>query len=157
MLFYRFFSNPSIPLLLFFLSCLLDKTAVNSICLRTCLLLFPPLSQSRCKTRNSFCFLQEKFKKILKLFFVPFFSFSYQSVKELPCFAGCKCNIRFRIPQAFFDLFSRNLFLSDLDACRCFSERFSLLRVQKYHLYLHFQYFSLHNFHVFLSFFLTRW
>lgn len=50
------------------------KTAVNSICLRTCLLLFSLVSQSGCKTKTSFCFSQEKLEKILKLSYR--FSFS---------------------------------------------------------------------------------
>lgn len=50
------------------------KTAVNSICLRTCILLFSLVSQSGCKTKTSFCFSQEKLEKILKLSYR--FSFS---------------------------------------------------------------------------------
>jgi hypothetical protein len=41
-------------------------------------------------------------------------------------------------------------------ACQYFCERFSLLRVQKYHLYLHLQAFSLYNFNLFWNFFLTN-
>ena len=51
-----------------------SKTAVNSICLRTCILLFSLVSQSGCKTKTSFCFSQEKLEKILKLSYR--FSFS---------------------------------------------------------------------------------
>jgi hypothetical protein len=34
-----------------------------------------------------------------------FFSFSFQSLNELPCFAGCKCKKHFQISQAFSNLF----------------------------------------------------
>ncbi len=48
-------------------------------------------------------------KKNLK-FFLKFFQsqslrFSYQSLNELPCFAGCKCKKHFQISQAFLNLF----------------------------------------------------
>ena len=64
------------------------KTAVNSICLRTCLFLFPLLFQSGCKTKTSFCFSQEKLEKFLRLYFRPIFSFFCQSFKELCVFCG---------------------------------------------------------------------
>ncbi|WP_234984740.1 hypothetical protein, partial [Flavobacterium sp. CF108] len=50
----------------------------------------------------------------------------------LPCFAGCKCKKHFQISQAFLNLFSEKIFSFDFFSCQCFSERLSLLRVQKY-------------------------
>ena len=41
-----------------------------------------------------------------------FFSFSFQSLNELPCFAGCKCKKHFQISQAFLNLFFRKFLLS---------------------------------------------
>ncbi len=68
---------------------------------------------------------------------------------NFPCFAGCKCKKHFQIPQAFSNLFFEISSLLIRIACQYFCERFSLLRVQKYHLYLHLQAFSLYNFNLF--------
>ncbi|RKR09853.1 hypothetical protein C8C82_1814 [Flavobacterium sp. 81] len=47
------------------------------------------------------CFLKFFFKKISFLFNFIFTNLSM----NFPCFAGCKCNIPFRISQAFWNLF----------------------------------------------------
>ena len=47
------------------------------------------ISQSGCKTKTSFCFLQEKLEKFLKLFFSPLLLYSsYQYLNELSVFCG---------------------------------------------------------------------
>ncbi|MNX74918.1 hypothetical protein D3C86_1063730 [compost metagenome] len=67
--------------------------------------------QSGCKTKTSFCFLQEKLEKFLKLFFRLIFSISLISISmNFPCFAGCKCRKHFQISQAFSNLFFENFF-----------------------------------------------
>lgn len=48
------------------------------------------------------CFFWSFLKEILLSFFLPK---TYQSFNELPLFAGCKCNIQFKISQAFSNLF----------------------------------------------------
>ncbi len=72
------------------------------------------ISQSGCKTKNSFCLLQEKPKKIWNFFFrFLFLNFPSNLSMSFPCFAGCKCKSFFQIPQAFPNLFSENFFSSD--------------------------------------------
>ncbi len=74
-------------------------------------------------------------KCFLKFFLENFFSFFLHLFTNLsmnfPCFAGCKCKSFFRIPQAFRNLFFRIFFRFNRLACQYFSERLSLLRVQK--------------------------
>ena len=102
-LFYRFFSNLSIPLLLFF-CCLIFQIRRLSIqyVYERCFFCIPLVFQSGCKTKNSFCFLQEKFKKILKLFFRFPFPIS------LPIFQWTFRVLRGANVKSFF--FSRKLF-----------------------------------------------
>ncbi|SMO67674.1 hypothetical protein SAMN06265220_1021144, partial [Flavobacterium nitrogenifigens] len=97
-----FESLDSITLILFCFS-ISAKAAVNSICLRTCLFLSSPVSQSGCKTKTSFCFSQEKLKKFLKLFFRLIFSFFS------PVCQGTFRVLRGANVKSFF--FSRKLFL----------------------------------------------
>lgn len=71
-----------------------------------CFFLSSLVSQSGCKTKTSFCFLQEKFKVFFWEFFHPnFFIFLTSLSRNFPCFAGCKCKKHFQISQAFLNLF----------------------------------------------------
>ncbi|WP_222621509.1 hypothetical protein, partial [Flavobacterium muglaense] len=79
---------------LLFLKSLL-KTAVNSICLGTCLILFSTYHDSHCVSLEAGAKLQLLFqcdKKNLKFFlkkiFISFTSFSYQYGNELGLFSG---------------------------------------------------------------------
>jgi hypothetical protein len=65
---YRFFSNLSIPLLLFFCFNISVKTAVNSICLRTCFNFVSLVSQSGCKSRKLISYWQMFFEVFLRKF-----------------------------------------------------------------------------------------
>ena len=115
-----------------------------------CFFLFSLVSQSGCKTKTSFCFLQEKFKVFfenflipISLFFLPVFQGTFRVLR------GANVKSIFKSHKLFW-IFFFNFFQSfDSSACQYFSERLSLLRVQKYHLYLHLQAFILHFFHVF--------
>jgi hypothetical protein len=107
------------------------------------------------KLKLLFVSRKKNLKKIETFFSSLFFFFSFQSLNELPCFAGCKCKKHFQISQAFSNLFFENFFSFNSYSCQYFCERFSLLRVQKYHLYLHLQAFSLYNFNLFSLYFLT--
>ena len=98
---------------LFFCFNISVKTAVNSICLRTCFFFVSLVSQSGCKSRKLISNWQENFE----VFFENFFSISLLFFSNLsmsfPYFAGCKCNIRFQFSQAFFNLFLKINFLFD--------------------------------------------
>ncbi len=96
----------------FFCSEISFRTAVNSICLRTCLSFVSPVSQSGCKTRKLISNWQMFFEVFFKIFrFNSNFPITNLS-KDFPCFAGCKCKKHFRILQAFSNLFSeKSLFL----------------------------------------------
>ncbi len=108
-----FESCDSTALILFVLASLLKRLSIQYVYERV-FLSVSPVSQSGCKTKTSFCFLQEKLEKILKLFFRLFFSISSLSVsRNFPCFAGCKCKKHFSISQAFQNLFFENFFSSD--------------------------------------------
>jgi flagellin len=85
---YRFFSNLSIPLLLFFCSNISVKTAVNSICLRTCFNFVSLVSQSGCKSRKLISNWQMFFEVFFRKFYFPFLLLIYQSVNELSVFCG---------------------------------------------------------------------
>ncbi|WP_291286980.1 hypothetical protein, partial [Flavobacterium sp.] len=50
---------------------------------------------------------------------------------SFPCFAGCKCNIRFPFSQAFLNFYLKISFRFNSFSCQYFGERLSLLRVQK--------------------------
>ena len=114
--------------------------------------------QSGCKSRKLISNWQMFFEVFFKKISFPFSLLNPASLSmNFPRFAGCKCNIRFLIPQAFLNLFLKKKFQTlILNACRYIRERLSLLRVQKYHLYLHLQGFLLYNFHIFYNFFLTH-
>ena len=87
------------------------KTAVNSICLRTCLLLFPLVSQSGCKTKTSFCFSQEKLEKILKLSYrFSFSTFSSNLSMSFRVLRGANVKSFFFSRKLFPIFFSENLF-----------------------------------------------
>jgi hypothetical protein len=104
----------------------------------------------RVQNYNFFFNLQEKFKVFFETFFSShLFLFLTSLSRNFPCFAGCKCNIRFPFSQAFLNLFLKKFFKLNSFACQYFCERLSLLRVQKYHLYLHLQAFLLYNFNLF--------
>jgi hypothetical protein len=83
------------------------------------------------KLKLLFLSRKKNLKKIETFFSFPFSNFFFQFLKELPCFAGCKCKSIFQISQAFSNLFSEKIFSFDCYACQYFSERLSLLRVQK--------------------------
>jgi len=70
-----FESCDSTALILFVLASLLKRLSIQYVYERV-FLFVSPVSQSGCKTKTSFCFLQEKLEKILKLFFRLFFSIS---------------------------------------------------------------------------------
>ncbi len=108
-----FESCDSTALILFVLKSLSERLSIQYVYERV-FLFVSPVSQSGCKTKTSFCFLQEKLEKILKLFFRLFFSISL-SVPQwtFPCFAGCKCKKHFSISQAFQNLFFENFFSPD--------------------------------------------
>ena len=57
------------------------------------------------KLKLLFVSRKKNLKFFLEFFNPNFLSFPYQSLNELPRFAGCKCNIRFQISQAFWNLF----------------------------------------------------
>jgi hypothetical protein len=60
----------------------------------------------RVQNYNFFFNLQEKFKVFFETFFSShFFIFLTSLSRNFPCFAGCKCNIRFPFSQAFLNLF----------------------------------------------------
>lgn len=79
---YRFFSNLAILLLLYF--CLVVKRDGCQFNMSTNVSFFLSslVSQSGCKTKTSFCFLQEKFKVFFENFFIPI------SLFFLPVFQG---------------------------------------------------------------------
>jgi hypothetical protein len=68
------------------------------------------VSQSGCKSKklisNWQMFFEVFFRKFLFLFFLNLTNLSM----NFPCFAGCKCNIRFQISQAFWNLFLKIFF-----------------------------------------------
>lgn len=70
-----FESSDSTALILFVLKSLSERLSIQYVYERV-FLFVSPVSQSGCKTKTSFCFLQEKIEKILKLFFRLFFSIS---------------------------------------------------------------------------------
>jgi len=118
---------------------------------------FSLVSQSGCKTKTSFCFSQEKFKVFFGFFSIPISSLFLTSLSmNFRVLRGANVTSVFKSHKLFGIFF---FFISkDLNSfsCQYFSERLCLLRVQKYHLYLHLQAFLLHFFHVFLFFFLTH-
>jgi len=83
---YRFFSNLSIPLLLFFCFEISLKTAVNSICLRTCFNFVSLVLQSGCKNRKLISNRQMFFEVFFEIFIPFFLLFIYQSFNELSVF-----------------------------------------------------------------------
>ena len=103
--YYRFFSDLSIPLLLFYLvlKSLSKRLSIQYVYERV-FFIFPPVSQSGCKTKTSFCFSQEKLEKFLKLFF-RFHSLVFLSVSQ-----GTFRVLRGANVKSFF--FSRKLFRS---------------------------------------------
>ncbi|WP_207919057.1 hypothetical protein, partial [Flavobacterium sandaracinum] len=56
-----------------------------------------------------------------------FFIFSYQSLKELCAFAGCKGNIRFLISQAFLNVFRKKIFYLNLMCLPVFKRTFAVV------------------------------
>ena len=116
----------------------------------------PLVSQSGCKTKTSFCFLQEKFKKILKLFYRFFFlNFSPSISMNFPVLRGANVKASFESHKLFLIFFFENFFPLDYHACQYFSERLSLLRVQKYTTIPVTQAFLQTIFNLFLDYFLT--
>jgi hypothetical protein len=150
---YRFFSNLSIPLLLFFCPNISVKAAVNSICLRTCIsFCFPPwfVSQSGCKSRKLISNWQMFLEVFLRKFSFPFFLLIYQSVNELSdVLRGANVTSVFKSHKLFLNYFFKTFVSLNSSACQYFRERLSLLRVQKYTLYLHLQGFLLYISHLF--------
>ena len=100
----RFHSNLSIPLLLFYfaLASLLKRLSIQYVYERN--FLSSPVFQSGCKTKTSFCFLQEK----LEIFFWSFF-FASSFRFSLPVSQGTFRVLRGANVKSFF--FSRKLFL----------------------------------------------
>ena len=93
----------------------------------------------------------------MKLFFVSFSSF-FLSVSQgtFRVLRGANVISVFHSHKLFL-IFFENFFSALISfSCQSFRERLSLLRVQKYHLYLHLQDFFLYFFHVFKRFFLNR-
>ena len=102
--------------------------------------LFSLVSQSGCKTKTFFCFSQEKFKKFWNFFFVSFSLFLLPiSQGTFRVLRGANVTSVFHSHKLFTIFFWKFLFSLIIQTCQCFRERLSLLRVQKYHLYLHLQ------------------
>jgi hypothetical protein len=76
------------------------------------------------KLKLLFVSRKKNLKKIETFFSSLFFFFSFQSLNELPCFAGCKCKKHFQISQAFLNLFFENFFSFNSYACQYFCETF---------------------------------
>ena len=81
-------------------------TAVNSICLRTCVSSYLRLCfKAGAKLEILFVSCKKNLKNFETFFSFQFFQFFSQSFSELPVFAGCKCKSIFQISQAFPNLF----------------------------------------------------
>jgi hypothetical protein len=131
-------------------------TAVNSICLRTCVSSYPRLCfKAGAKLEILFVSCKKNLKNFETFFSFQFFQFFSQSLSELPVFAGCKCKKHFQISQAFPNLFFENFFSIDPYFLSVFLWTFSLLRVQKYTTIPVTQGFFQTIFILFLFFFLT--
>ena len=86
-------------------------TAVNSICLRTCVSSYPRLCfKAGAKLEILFVSCKKNLKNFETFFSSPFFVFLTSLSRNFPCFAGCKCKSFFRIPQAFSELFFREIY-----------------------------------------------
>jgi len=72
------------------------------------------VSQSGCKSRKLISNRQMFFEVFFGKFFVPFLLSNLTNLSmNFRCFAGCKCNIRFQISQAFSNLFLKKNFSFD--------------------------------------------
>jgi hypothetical protein len=111
-LLYRFFSNLSIPLLLFFCPNISVKTAVNSICLRTCFFFVSLVSQSGCKSRKLISNRQMFFEVFFGKFSFPFLLKPYQSINELSnVLRGANVTSVFKSHKLFRIFFEKNFFV----------------------------------------------
>ena len=131
-------------------------TAVNSICLRTYFFLSSLVFQSGCKTRNSFCFLQEKFKKFWNFFFR--FSFSNSSLNlsvNFPYLRGANVKAFFKSHKLFRIFFFENFFSIDPYFLSVFLWTFFAVAGAKVAPLFTFPNLFLYNFNLFPLYFLT--
>ena len=119
--------------------------------------LFRLFLKAGAKLKILFVSCKKKLKKFETFFFVSFSSFSLSvSQGTFRVLRGANVISVFHSHKLFL-IFFENFFSAWISfSCQSFRERLSLLRVQKYHLYLHLQDFFLYFFHVFNYFFLNR-
>ena len=109
------------------------STNVSSFCFRLCF-------KAGAKLKLSFVSRKKNLKNLETFFFVSFFYFFLPiSQGTFRVLRGANVTSVFHSHKLFAIFFRKFLFVLISSACQSFRERLPLLRVQKYHLYLHLQ------------------